>query len=59
MRDRFREFDDLSSAAARFRFPSGHGSVPDVNSEALLKKQSDIGLLAAEVKKFIGPLKNG
>jgi HEPN domain-containing protein len=59
MRDRFREFDDLSSAAARFRYPSGHGSIPAVTSETLSKKQSDIGLLAAEVKKFIGPLKNG
>ncbi len=58
MRDRFRAFDDLSSAAVRFRYPSGHGSVPGISSESLMKRQSDIGFLAVEVKKFIGPLGN-
>ena len=59
LRERFRGFDELSSAAARFRYPSGRGSVPEITSETLLKKQSDIGLLATEVKNFIGPLRSG
>jgi HEPN domain-containing protein len=57
MRKRFGEFDDLSAAASRFRYPSGHGSVPQVSSDALLKKQTEIVKLASEVKSFIGPLK--
>lgn len=59
MRQRFRQFDELSSAAAKFRYPSGYGSVPVISGETLAKKQIDIRKLCDEVKNFIGPLRNG
>jgi HEPN domain-containing protein len=59
LRERFRQFDELSSAAAKFRYPSGFGSVPVVSNDALARKQAEIGSLCSEVKKFIGPLKSG
>jgi HEPN domain-containing protein len=59
LRERFRAFDELSSAAAKFRYPSGFGSVPTVSSDALGRKQTEIQNLIGEVKTFIGPMKNG
>lgn len=56
---RFKQFDELSSAAARFRYPAGYGGVPSVSSNALSVKQVDIRALILEVTEFIGPLKNG
>ena len=57
MWQRFHQFDDLSSAAAKFRYPAGFGGVPTISRDSLRGKQLEITALGAEVREFIGPVK--
>lgn len=59
MRERLKNFDEISSAAAKFRYPTGRGSVPTVDRDTLLQRQSAITVLMSDVRDFVGPLQTG
>jgi hypothetical protein len=53
LRDMFLEFDDLSSASTRYRYPNERGVVRSVDSIQVKSRLSDIQTLDKRVRLFI------
>ncbi len=53
LRARFREFEHLSAASTRYRYPSGTGAVYQVPADEATKSLAEVSVLRDEVNKFL------
>jgi HEPN domain-containing protein len=53
LRPEFLAVEDWSSAATRFRYPSGSGAAPTASPAMLRDRQTRLGLLEQVVKNFV------
>jgi len=53
LRNRFMEFERLSSASTRYRYPSGTGLVPTISAEDVARDWEAVGRLRIEVRSFL------
>jgi HEPN domain-containing protein len=54
LRSTFLEFEELSSAATRYRYPSGSGDAPKVSSALVQERQGKLISLREQVETFLG-----
>ncbi len=53
LRARFAEFEHLSSASTRYRYPTGAGSVPTISSEEVAKDLTRVRQLRLDVLEYL------
>lgn len=54
LRETFLVFDDWSSAATRFRYPSSTGKVAEISVDEVKHRLAAIGALESDVLKYLG-----
>ena len=56
LRERFQEFEHLSSASTRYRYPSGGGGTHSITAAEVARILEDVRKLKLEVEAFLGRL---
>lgn len=54
LKEWFLDFDDMSSAATRFRYPSPFGALQEVTSDSIERRLAEMRALDAAVRKHVG-----